>query len=570
MYYITATGKGEVCLYVNNEIVANPYVIERGYEDQIVKVTATTQEEGKLKSAAFMEIVIPARQPDIEGEEFFVNGVTFKMITVDGGTFTMGDNSIYGSSPAHQVTLSDYKIGQTEVTQALWQAVMGNNPSCFTGNLQRPVEQVSWDDCQEFVLKLNQLTGKCFRLPTEAEWEFAARGGNFSQGYRFAGSNDIDNVGWCYENSDFVTHEVMTKAPNELGIYDMSGNVWECCQDYYGDYNDTAQTNPTGPVLGYSRICRGGHYEWDESEARTKRRYHYSPMESHAGTGFRLALDEDDSPKFRLSETVMTVEVGESKTVDILNGNGSYTVAGSTTNFTRSIVSGKLKVTGIAVGTNTVTVTDTSTGAQTVLTVIVTTAAQVQDHEYVDLGLPSGTLWATCNVGANSPEEYGDYFAWGETEPKSTYSWATYKWCNGSSTSMTKYCKSSSYGTVDNRTELLPEDDAAYVNWGASWRMPTKTQYDELKLECTWTWSTRNGVNGRLVTGPNGNSLFLPAAGYRDGTSIVSVSTYGYYWLSTLYSSSNSGTCQYFNSSGKYWSGRNRYYGLAVRAVRVP
>ena len=186
------------------------------------------------------------------------------------------------------------------------------------------------------------------------------------------------------------------------------------------------------------------------------------------------------------------------------------------------------------------------------------------------MGLPSGTLWATCNVGASSPEDYGDYFAWGETEPKSEYSWTTYKWCNGSSTSMTKYCKSSSYGTVDNRTELLPEDDAAYVNWGASWRMPTKTQYDELKLECTWTWSTRNGVNGRLVTGPNGNSLFLPASGYRDGTSIVSVSTYGYYWLSTLYSSSNSGTCQYFNSSGKYWSGRNRYYGLAVRAVHVP
>ena len=528
---------------------------------------------------------------DPDEEEFTVNGVTFKMITVDGGTFTMGasnDDQLASSfeKPAHEVTLSTYKIGQVPVTQALWQCVMGNNPSRYTSangysnDLNRPVEYVSWNDCQEFVWKLNRLTGKHFRLPTEAEWEFAARGGNRSRGSDFSGSDDIDDVAWYVANSR-TTQPVGTKQSNELGIFDMTGNVMEWCQDWYGAYSSSAQVNPIGPATGTSRIIRDAglcpNYgegkkgaTWENAIWRVLSRCYEFPNDcgEYDIYGLRLALDVDDSPKFRLAETVVTVEVGESKTVNIVNGNGSYSVAGSTANFTRSIVSGKLKVTGTAIGTNTVTVTNTSTGATAVLTVIVTEPA-VEEHEYVDLGLPSGTLWATCNVGASSPEEYGEYFAWGETEPKSTYSWATYKWCNGSSTTMTKYCKSSSYGTVDNRTELLPEDDAAYVNWGSSWRMPTKTQYDELKLECTWTWSTRNGVNGRLVTGPNGNSLFLPAAGYRDGTSIVSVSTYGYYWLSTLYSSSSSGTCQYFNSSGKYWSGRNRYYGLMVRAVRV-
>ncbi len=150
-------------------------------------------------------------------------------------------------------------------------------------------------------------------------------------------------------------------------------------------------------------------------------------------------------------------------------------------------------------------------------------------HEWVDLGLPSGTKWATCNVGATLPEEYGYYFAWGEIEPKTTYTWSTYKWCGGSSSTMTKYC------TVDNKTTLELSDDAAYVNWGSSWRMPTDDELDELSTECTWTWTTKNGVKGRnVVSKTNGNSIFLPATGYRSGSDLISTDSRGDSWSSSL------------------------------------
>ena len=156
-------------------------------------------------------------------------------------------------------------------------------------------------------------------------------------------------------------------------------------------------------------------------------------------------------------------------------------------------------------------------------------------HEYVDLGLPSGLKWATCNVGASSPEEYGGYYAWGETEEKEDYDWSTYKWCNGSETSMTKYCTSSSNGAVDNKTVLDPEDDVAHVKWGGSWRMPTKAELDELCNNCTWTWTTQNDANGYKVTSKiNGNSIFLPATGFRSGTVVYSRGYNGSYWSSSL------------------------------------
>ncbi len=192
-------------------------------------------------------------------------------------------------------------------------------------------------------------------------------------------------------------------------------------------------------------------------------------------------------------------------------------------------------------------------------------------HEWVDLGLPSGTLWATCNLGANSPEEYGDYFAWGETEPKDFYNWSTYKWCNGSNSTLTKYCTNSSYGAVDNKLELDPKDDAAYVNWGENWRMPTKDQLKELQTECTWTWTTQNGVNGRLMIGPNGNSLFLPAAGYRSDSSLNGAGSWGGYWSRRLYSSNpRHAYGVYFLSGDVDWSTNDRTRGFPVRAVRVP
>ncbi len=189
-------------------------------------------------------------------------------------------------------------------------------------------------------------------------------------------------------------------------------------------------------------------------------------------------------------------------------------------------------------------------------------------HEYVDLGLPSGLKWATCNVGASSPEDYGGYYAWGEIEEKENYSWSTYKWCNGSDDTMTKYCTSSSYGTVDNQTVLDPEDDVAHVKWGGTWRMPTEAEQDELRYNCTWTWTTQNEVNGYKVTGPNGNSIFLPAAGYRDRTGAYYRGIYGHCWSSSLFSHDSSNACfLYFCSDDFGWSYNNRYYGLSVRPV---
>ena len=196
---------------------------------------------------------------------FTVNGVRFTMVEVGGGTFTMGATSEQGSDawdeekPAHEVTLSDYYIGQTEVTQALWEAVMGSNPSDSKGD-NLPVERVSWDDCQVFIQKLNQLTGKQFRLPTEAEWEYAARGGRKSRGYKYAGGNNIDSVAWCDGNSGNETHPVATKQANELGIYDMSGNVLEWCSDWCGDYTSSSQSDPQGSSSGSFRVIRGGCY----------------------------------------------------------------------------------------------------------------------------------------------------------------------------------------------------------------------------------------------------------------------------------------------------------------------
>ena len=188
-------------------------------------------------------------------------------------------------------------------------------------------------------------------------------------------------------------------------------------------------------------------------------------------------------------------------------------------------------------------------------------------HEYVDLGL--SVKWATCNVGATTPEEYGDYFAWGETEPKAYYDWSTYKWCNGSYDTQTKYCTNSSYGTVDNKTVLDEADDAAAVHWGGAWRMPTTEEQDELLQQCTWTWTTRNGVNGYKVTSKtNGNSIFLPAAGYRYGSSLNGAGSYGGFWSSSLSSDIPSNAYElFFYSDGVYRDNSGRYYGQSVRPV---
>lgn len=223
-------------------------------------------------------------------------GVTFNMVKVDGGTFTMGataemEEPFDWEKPTHQVTLSSYYIGETEVTQALWKAVMGSNPSHWQGD-DLPVEQVSWNDCQDFIRKLNEITKRKFRLPTEAEWEFAARGGNKSRHTQYSGSSDIGEVAWYDGNSGRKTHPVKTKKANELGIYDMSGNVWEWCQDWYGSYSSEAQTNPTGATSGTYRVYRGGGWHNDARYCRSSSRARNAPDSRNNFLGFRLVLSE--------------------------------------------------------------------------------------------------------------------------------------------------------------------------------------------------------------------------------------------------------------------------------------
>ena len=206
------------------------------------------------------------------------------------------------------------------------------------------------------------------------------------------------------------------------------------------------------------------------------------------------------------------------------------------------------------------------------------TLEELGQGEYVDLGLPSGTLWATRNIGAKSPEECGDYFSWGETAPKDHYGWSAYKWCKDGSSKMTKYNASSDNGTVDNKTELDPEDDAAYVNWGPLWRMPSMEQQAELQRYCTWRWTSINGMNGQLVTGPNGVSLFLPVAGgfcYSPASdfNFASLGSNGFYWSRTLDSNNSFRAWEMDMFSGvKGGCSRNSYRcsGSTVRAVRVP
>ena len=224
-----------------------------------------------------------------------VNGVSFDMVYVEGGSFDMGATSEQGSDaydwekPVHRVTLSGYYIGKCEVTQELWEAVMGSNPS-FSKGAQYPVEEVSWNDCQDFIKKLNSLTGRTFRLPTEAEWEYAARGGNKSRHFKYSGSDNIGNVAWYWDNSGYGTHAVGTKSPNELGIYDMSGNVWEWCSDWYGDYSAGAQTNPQGPSSGSYRVLRGGSWGSHAGGCRVSYRNYFDPGSSFNGSGLRLVL----------------------------------------------------------------------------------------------------------------------------------------------------------------------------------------------------------------------------------------------------------------------------------------
>ncbi len=261
--------------------------------------TSSSTSSSSLSSSSSSTSNITQSDPTTSDDKktFTVNGVSFTMIRVEGGTFTMGATSEQGNDaydsekPAHQVKLSSYSIGETEVTQELWEAVMSGNPSNIKG-AKRPVDQVSWDDCLEFIKKLNKLTKKSFRLPTEAEWEYASRGGSKCNGYKYSGSNTLGDVAWYTDNSGYTTHNVATRQSNELGLYDMSGNVWEWCSDWYGSYSSGNQTNPQGANSGRTRVGRGGGWGSIARYCRSSYRDSYDPGSRDIGLGLRLVLSE--------------------------------------------------------------------------------------------------------------------------------------------------------------------------------------------------------------------------------------------------------------------------------------
>lgn len=312
--YIDGKEMGKTPRYINKVLIGQHRVrlVKEGYEECSELVSIAKDEHKQMKAAMDkkteeMQLMEGTTTSNGQSERIFmVNGVSFTMKLVEGGTFQMGATFEQGSDaydnekPVHSVTLSNYYMGETEVTQALWEAVMGSNQSHFEGD-NLPVKQVTWNNCQEFIRKLNQKTRKNFRLPTEAEWEYAARGGKKSRGYKYSGSNTLRDVAWfgqwngnTYDNgnSGEKTHAVKTKSPNELGLYDMSGNVWEWCSDWYGSYGSSTQTNPTGSSSGSSRVLRGGGWLSRAGNCRVSFRRSNDPVREFDYCGFRLCLSE--------------------------------------------------------------------------------------------------------------------------------------------------------------------------------------------------------------------------------------------------------------------------------------
>ncbi|MBE6193211.1 MAG: PEGA domain-containing protein [Rikenellaceae bacterium] len=315
---ITLDGKavGRTPLQLDNLLVGQHKITvsKSGYQPYSTTVTVAEGRTASVSATLKKQVAQAPSTPSSDSANFG----DIEMVFVKGGTFTMGATSEQGSDaysdekPTHSVTLSDYYIGKYEVTQAQWRAVMGNNPSRFKGD-NLPVERVSWDDIQEFITKLNAQTGKNFRLPTEAEWEYAARGGNQSKGYKYSGSNTLGDVVWYDDNSSSKTHSVGQKQPNELGIYDMSGNVWEWCSDWYGSYSSSLQTNPMGPSGGSDRVLRGGSWLNDARDCRVSIRDSVTPDSRLSDYGFRLVCSPDlnTAKSTAVASTTKTYKVGD-------------------------------------------------------------------------------------------------------------------------------------------------------------------------------------------------------------------------------------------------------------------
>lgn len=297
--YIDGKPMGETPNFISQILIGSHELklTKNGYADYTETITLAKGERKQVtvilnEKQGESRLVTETSLSNLFDQTFTVSGVSFIMKPVLGGVFKMGNNDAKAGNdekPVHSVTVSTFYIGETEVTQALWEAVMGDNPSSFKGD-NLPVENVSWNDCQEFVSKLCQKTGMPFRLPTEAEWEYAARGGKKGKGYKYAGNNTIGNVAWHMDNSESETHAVKMKSPNELGLYDMTGNVWEWCSDWKGIYSKESLIDPKGPSNGSFRVLRGGGWITDMDGCQVSCRKGGFPDSRYKYDGLRLAL----------------------------------------------------------------------------------------------------------------------------------------------------------------------------------------------------------------------------------------------------------------------------------------
>lgn len=481
-------------------------------------------------------------------EIFTVNGVSFTMKFVEGGTFQMGATSEQGSvaesneKPVHSVTLSSFYMGETEVTQALWKAVMGDNPSYFLGD-DLPVEQVRWDDCQKFISKLNQMTGKNFRLPSEAEWEYAARGGKKSRGYKYAGSNTIGNVAWYDGNSGSKTHIVKTKSPNELGLYDMSGNVYEWCNDWYANYNDDS---PVNPEKSYVILRRGGSFG-DDGGCRVSSRDFFIPVDVYYDyiTGFRLCLPQ--------------------LTANPVNNGGQSSIQQTSSTIPEGAVSGVFSI------STTQKVYFSKGNLQYQAS---TNTWRFAEHQWDMIGdankniSPSYSGWIDLfgwgtgdDPTKTSNSDYSIFTDWGSAYGDG---WRTlteneweYVFNKRSTASGIRYAKA----TVNsvNGVILFPDDwDESTYKLGD--HNNPRTNYSSNNIDAS-TWNN--------IFAPK-CAVFLPAAGWRweinNMNSISEIGSRGYYWAASFRDKSDGSMV---NFAGSYFSDAYtfRSTGLSVRLV---
>ena len=488
-------------------------------------------------------------------ETFTVNGVSFTMKLVEGGTFQMGgddSDAVDDEKPVHLVTLSNYYMGETEVTQALWKAVMGEEPSrngeweekYGRGN-NYPAYRVSWNDISEFIRKLNKKTKKNFRLPTEAEWEYAARGGQKSIGCKYSGSNTIDSVAWCLNNSDSRIHAVKTKSANALGLYDMSGNVYEWCQDWYGRYSNSPQNNPTGFSSGEGHVLRGGSWRSFPIYCRVSSRNSGDTNFMNISSGFRLALSENESEGCNQSQNIQTQPIGKNiegasasvfsvsptQKVHFAQGNLQYQASTQTWRFASNQWD--------MIGNANKDISSSYSG-------------------WIDL-----FCWGTGNDPTKCSAGNDDYPAFTDWGNSIGVGWRTltkkewvYVFNNRSTRSGIRYAMATVNGV--NGVILLPDD----------WNSTTYLLNDSNKDGAEFGSNCISSSVWNSTFAPAG-AVFLPAAGWRLKTAVFEVGSVGQYWSPSFASGDKSDAYYLYFISGVLnpmgYGSRN--HGLSVRLV---